>query len=60
MDNCRIGSAWHDWQLAGVEWRKQNESLDAKDAASTFGNVDGYPDIGKDARRRAFLEGANS
>lgn len=58
---CKPGSAWHTWQRRGIEWREANPEASneqalhaAKSSAITFG----WPDAGKAAYCRAFMEGA--
>jgi hypothetical protein len=60
--NCRPGSAWDTWQNAGRTWRTENpDTVESNkiDAASQFANLEGWPEAGKNARHRAFLEGAS-
>jgi hypothetical protein len=57
--NCKANSAWHAWQEAGHAWRRLNPNADhqsTNQAALNFANVDGWPDAGKNARYRAFME----
>jgi len=58
--NCKTGSAWHSWQIEGYEWAMKNNGLDPASAAESFSNLPGWPNAGKDARYRAFMEGANN
>jgi hypothetical protein len=60
-NNCKPGSAWHTWQMAGKEWRKETyaTSKGALLIASNAFASDSYGDNERSARRRAFIEGAN-
>ena len=61
MNNCKHGSAWHTWQKAGASWQRRHPYADVnqlKRAAISFGAEAGYPQAGRSARERAFLEGA--
>ena len=60
---CRPGSAWHTWQLAGLDWRIQNPGAEidaAYMAAVEFATSTGYPGLGQFALLRAFMEGARA
>ena len=57
--NCRNGSAWHDWQTEGVDWRNKNSDDDLETAADNFANDRALPSLGRAAKRRAFVEGVN-
>ena len=59
--NCRQGSAWHTWQTAGYEWRQQTWATSKGAlllAANAFASNSGG-DLERDAKKRAFIEGAN-
>jgi hypothetical protein len=63
ISKCKRNSAWHDWQKAGKEWRENTWANSQKAillAANNFASLPGWPDAGRDARKRAFLEGANN
>ena len=60
----RVGSAWHGWQNAGVEWYVANKgsgpeqvAIAAKDFAENSGAGWGNKDLSRDAMQRAFTEG---
>lgn len=60
--NCKKNSAWHTWQQAGYEWRKKtwaNSRGALLLAAAAFASQS-YGDNEYSARKRAFIEGANS
>jgi len=57
--NCKKGSAWHDWQKAGYEWKKQTYATSEGAillAANAFASLS-YSDNERGAKRRAFIEG---
>ena len=63
LSKCKPGSAWHTWQKAGSEWRKTTYATTPGArlfAATCFASLPGWPDAGRDARKRAFLEGAEN
>ncbi len=59
--NCKQGSAWHTWQLAGQEWRENtwatSEGAIMLAAVAFASNSDG--DNERNAKKRAFTEGAS-
>ena len=61
FNEAKPGSAWDTWRKAGIEWRNQTYATSKGAillAATIFAHEGDYPDIGKDARKRAFIEGA--
>jgi hypothetical protein len=59
IHTCKPGSAWDTWQKAGAAWRVDNPTADdaaAISAATDYAQIGGYPDLGKSARYRAFME----
>lgn len=57
--NCKSGSAWFDWQIAGANWRQRNATASresAKGAAGDFAGATDFPSLGVSARYRAFME----
>lgn len=56
---CKRESAWHTWQTAGAAWKAATPNATTAEthaAASAFAAEPGWPDAGRHARFRAFLE----
>lgn len=61
INTPKPGSAWDTWQKAGAQWRKETYATSKGAlllAANAFASVESS-DIGRDAMKRAFIEGAN-
>ena len=61
IHKAKPGSAWDTWQKAGAKWRKETWATSEGAllvAANAFASVESS-DIGRDAMKRAFIEGAN-
>lgn len=58
--NCREGSAWHDWQLAGAFFASENPDSSIDAAATQFAMTwsDNLESVAHIACKRAFIEGA--
>ena len=59
--NCKNGSAWHVWQSAGYKWRQETYATTKGAlllAAAAFAS-NSYGDLEYNAKKRAFIEGAN-
>lgn len=57
--NCKSGSAWHTWQLAGYDWRIEHPDasiIAIRRAATDY--ADTKTGLMKEAVHRAFAEGA--
>ena len=62
LSNCKTGSAWHQWQIAGRTWRQFNQDASREDmlqAADIYAGLVTHEN-GRICRRRAFIEGANN
>ena len=60
INTPKPGSAWDAWQKAGAQWRKETYATSKGAlliAANCFASVESG-DIGRDAMKRAFIEGA--
>jgi hypothetical protein len=60
INTPKPGSAWDTWQKAGAQWRAETRSHSKGAlliAADCFASVQSS-DIGRDAMKRAFIEGA--
>jgi len=60
INTPKPGSAWDTWQKAGAQWRAEtyaNTEGALLIAANSFASVQSS-DIGRDAMKRAFIEGA--
>lgn len=62
LSPCKPGSAWHAWQLRGMEWRELNPKASnekAIKAAQSSAMAFGWSDAGTSAYCRAFMEAAS-
>jgi len=62
LSNCKPGSAWHEWQIAGRTWRQFNLDATNEDmlqAADIYAGMVTHEN-GRISRRLAFIEGANN
>lgn len=63
FNEAKPGSAWDTWRKAGIEWASQTNATSKSAmlmAATSFAHEGDCAGLRKDARKRAFIEGAAS